>query len=77
MNVTRLFSSNRTQAVRLAKDVAFPADVREVEIVVAGRSRVITPSGTSWEHWFADGAPVTDDFAIEREQPADQERGEL
>lgn len=77
MNVTRLFSSNRTQALRLAKDVAFPPDVSEVEIVVAGRSRVITPAGAAWGHWFANGATVSGDFAVDRDQPTDQERGEL
>lgn len=42
---TVLFKSNQTQAVRLPKNVAFPDGVREVEIVVVGNSRVISPVG--------------------------------
>jgi len=30
---TKVFTSNRSQAVRLPKDVAFPEEVREVEII--------------------------------------------
>ena len=30
---TRIFKSNRTQAVRLPKEVAFPESVKDVEII--------------------------------------------
>lgn len=59
---TTLFKSNRTQAVRLPRAVAFPDDVKEVEIKVVGNSRVITPVGNPWDGYF-DGKPkVSDDF---------------
>jgi antitoxin VapB len=41
--------------------------------VAVGRTRIITPEGTSWEEWFA-GETVSDDFMSEREQPPEQER---
>ena len=44
-----LFTSNRSQAVRLPKAVAFPDDVREVDILKVGRSRVIVPKGRRWD----------------------------
>jgi antitoxin VapB len=69
-----VFQSNRSQAVRLPKAVALPDDVKRVDVVVVGRSRIITPAGESWDSWF-DGERVTADFMAEREQPADQERG--
>lgn len=68
-----VFQSNRSQAIRLPKAVAFPADVKRVDVVALGRTRIITPAGESWESWF-DGPGVTTDFMMEREQPAEQER---
>lgn len=73
MEHTRLFKSNRSQAVRLPKAVAFPAEVREVDIVAVGRSRLITPAGKSWDVWF-DGPAASPDFMSERDQPAEQKR---
>jgi antitoxin VapB len=54
MTTTKLFLNNRTQAVRLPKDVAFPDDVTEVEITVEGDARVIRPVKVdlSWESFF-------------------------
>lgn len=66
MTKTTLFQSNRTQAVRLPKDVAFPESVAEVEIVKRGRQRVISPAGSAWDDFFA--GPGID--LGERDQPA-------
>lgn len=71
--MTRLFKSNKTQAVRLPKAVAFDESVSEVEITAVGQSRIITPAGLSWDAWF-DGPEVSDDFMPERDQPSDQKR---
>lgn len=76
MTKTSLFKSNQTQAVRLPKDVAFSEDVKEVEVLVVGESRIITPAKTSWASWFS-GEPASEDFMVEREQPEEQERDPL
>ena len=76
MTKTTLFKSNKTQAVRLPKDVAFSEDVKEVEVLVVGESRIITPARTSWASWVS-GEPASDDFMVEREQPQEQEREQL
>lgn len=68
-----VFQSNRSQAVRLPKAVALPDDVKRVDVIAIGRTRIITPAGESWESWF-EGEGVTADFMTEREQPADQVR---
>lgn len=52
MSRTTLFKSNRSQAVRLSKDVAFPDNVRAVTILKDGRRRVIVPSGSVWDDFF-------------------------
>jgi antitoxin VapB len=74
VTTTRLFLSNRTQAVRLPKDVAFPDDVTEVEILVAGEARIVVPKGRGWDYFFTHGTRVTDDFMASRDQPEAQER---
>lgn len=71
---TRLFFSNKTQAVRLPKEVAFAEGVEEVDILVMGDARVVTPAGTGLEWWFKHGATVSDDFMLEREEVPEQER---
>ena len=68
-----VFQSNRSQAVRLPKAAALPEDVKRVDIVVVGRTRILTPAGESWDSWF-DSEGVTADFMTQREQPSDQER---
>lgn len=70
---TKVFMSNRNQAVRLPKAVAFPESIKEVEIVAIGNQRIITPAGKSWDSWF-EGPDVSEDFMQDREQPEDQER---
>jgi antitoxin VapB len=73
---TRIFKSNRSQAVRLPLEVAFPESVKEVEITAIGSKRMIAPAGQSWEEWFS--APgVSSDFMAERVQPEDQSRENL
>lgn len=74
MTKTKLFKSNTTQAVRLPKDVAWPESVTEVEIVVLGDSRLITPSGMTWDFWFENASTVSIDFMTDREQPEMQDR---
>jgi len=70
---TKVFKSNKTQAVRLPKAVAFDETVNEVEIIVVGNTRIISPAGESWDQWFDDPG-VSNDFMNDREQPEDQER---
>ncbi len=73
---TKIFMSNRSQAVRLPKNVAFPESVKEIDIVAIGNKRLIIPAGGSWDSWF-ESLDATDDFMVEREQPADQIREEF
>ncbi len=70
---TTLFLSNRSQAVRLPKMVAFGEQVREVIIVSEGPRRIIAPVDVAWDDFFA--APGVD--LGERNQPAMQEREAL
>lgn len=67
---TTLFLSNRSQAVRLPRAVAFGEGVREVVIVEDGPRRIISPADASWDDFF-EGAGVE---LGERRQPEAQRR---
>lgn len=67
---TTIFHSNRSQAVRLPKDVAFPDDVKQVTVLREGKRRVIVPTGAVWDEFF--DAPGVD--LGPRDQPVAQMR---
>ena len=70
MSRTTLFHTNKSQAVRLNKAVAFPKRVREVTVLRDGPRRVIVPSNAVWDDFFA--SPGFD--LGERNQPPMQDR---
>ncbi|WP_159994459.1 type II toxin-antitoxin system VapB family antitoxin [Roseomonas sp. 18066] len=70
MTRTALFLNNRSQALRLPKDVAFPDSVREVAILRDGARRVVVPANALWDDFFeAPGADLGP-----RDQPPPQVR---
>jgi antitoxin VapB len=71
-----VFTTNRSQAVRLPKAVAFPDGVHQVDIIKIGQSRLVCPVGQRWDDLFTGGPRASVDFMSEREQPA-LERREL
>jgi len=73
MTCTTLFQNNRSQAVRLPKEVAFPAGVREVAVLRDGARRVVVPANAVWDDFF--DAPGVD--LGERSQPVAQPRESL
>ena len=70
MSTTTLFQTNRSQAVRLPKDVAFPEGVKQVRILRDGKRRIIVPASAVWDDFF--DAPGIDLAA--RDQPKAQGR---
>jgi len=76
MTRSTVFITNRSQAVRLPKPVALPANVRHVEVTRLGSSRLITPADRSWDAFF-DGPPASDDFMSQRDEPPNGEREQL
>ena len=73
---TRVFKNNRSQAIRLPKEVALPESVKDVTIIKMNNTRIILPAAQSWDDWFASPG-VSDDFMSERKQPEDQIREPL
>ena len=70
---TTVFLSNRSLAVRLPKDVAFPEGVKDVTILRDGKRRVIVPAGAVWDDFF-DGPGID---LPPRDQPKAQTRDPL
>ena len=77
MTSSTVFTTNRSQAVRLPKAVAFPEGVHEVDILKIGRSRVIVPKGRRWDDLFQSGPKASEDFMTQREQPPAEAREPL
>jgi antitoxin VapB len=74
MTQSTVFKTNKTQAVRIPKSMAFPDSVKKVKITQREGSLVITPIDDSWEA-FMNGPRLDDDF--ERPpQPEPQKREE-
>ena len=73
MTRTKIIKSNQSQIIHLSKAVAFPENIKEVEVIVVGNTRVITPVEQSWDSWF-DTAPVSYAFMKDREQPKLQDK---
>jgi antitoxin VapB len=73
-----IFKSNRSQAVRIPRELAFADEVKRVTIEPTGDGGLIIkpvqPNRKDWEAFFRDGPFVTDDFLADRNQGQDQER---
>lgn len=71
-----LFKSNRSQAVRLPKAVAFPEGVKKVTLTRIGERITIEPAKPkmSWAEYFASGPHVDADFLEDRMQGEAEER---
>jgi len=57
--------SDGGQVIHLPKSMVFYDEVKCVDVVIVGRTRIITPAGESWDSWFDDES-VSADFMCER-----------
>ncbi len=64
---TTVFKSNRTQAVRFPKDVAFPESVKAVRIIRQGKARLVVPIEALWDDFFE--RPGIEDWPDREPQP--------
>ena len=68
-----VFTTNRSQAVRLPKPVALPAGVRQVESRIGAQPPLSAPADQSWDSFF-EGPRPEGEFMSERRQPPAEER---
>jgi antitoxin VapB len=74
METGSVFVTNRTQAVRLPKALAFPPEVKRVAVTALGDARVLTPVYASLAEWAANRRCVDSEFLSERDQGQAEER---
>ncbi len=75
--VTKLFLSNRSQAVRIPAHLRLPDSVKEVEVRACGHERIIAPLGSSWNSFFQETPSLPDDFLGERASQHQSDREAL
>lgn len=68
---TTIFKSNRSQAVRIPKDIAFPEGVKKVVVRKVGKSIIITPKDALWDEFLAK-LPIDDDFVAPEDLPPEE-----
>lgn len=74
-NAAKLFSSGRSQAVRLPKSLRFEGD--EVIAKRFGNGVLLLPIENPWQLMQEALGEFESGFVLEREQPAPQDRDEL
>ena len=70
----KVFTSGRSQAVRIPKEFRFETD--EVFIEREGQRIILTPKPKSWKTYFQEGKRFSDDFpdSIEDSPPEEREK---
>ncbi len=77
MDTGTVFTTNRTQAVRLPAEMRFPKGVKRVVVRAVGCERVIAPADSAWDSFFLSEQTVSDDFMAERAGQTQDEREPL
>ena len=73
MNTHKLFVSNRSQAVRIPKSLAFDPAIQSVIITKSGNGILLTPVTEHWNDFF-NQPPCPEFMPAGREQPVMQVR---
>lgn len=71
----KVFATGRSQAVRIPKKFRFEGD--EVYIERRGAQIILTPKPRSWEEYFSQACPLSEDFPDRIEDPPAQDRETL
>lgn len=66
MTTSTVFINNRTQAVRLPAEMRFAEDIKQVNVRAVGNERIIAPLTETWDSFFKNSPPVSDDFMESR-----------
>jgi antitoxin VapB len=77
VTITSVFTNNRSQAVRLPVELRLPESVKRVDIRARGQERIISPVGKTWDSFFIDGPPASDDFLAQRASQEQMDREPL
>ncbi len=73
--IAKVFTTGRSQAVRIPKEYRFACD--EVLIEREGERVILTPRPRSWREYFARASRFSDDYPEQLEDAPPQEREKL
>ncbi|MDX5405685.1 MAG: AbrB/MazE/SpoVT family DNA-binding domain-containing protein [Chromatiaceae bacterium] len=62
MKTGKVKHESNAQLVELPPEAQFPDNVTEVTVRVNGADRILSPTANSWDSFFLQDLPVTDDF---------------
>ena len=74
MSTSSVFVNNRAQAVRLPADTRFPDDVKQVNVRIVGKNRVLSSVDNTWDSFLLSEEHVSYDFMEERASQEQSER---
>lgn len=74
MSKGSVFSTNRTQNVRIPADMRFPETVKSVTVRSIGKELILSPVENTWDSFFMSSQCVTDDFMVIRAEQKESER---
>ena len=77
MATTTVFTTNRSQAIRLPAELRLPDNVKRVDVRARGCERIIAPLGQTWDSFFLSSLLVADDFMETRANQDQPERDAL
>lgn len=75
MDTAKIFQNGKSQAIRLPKEYRFEGT--KVYVKRIGNAIVLIPEHDSWQTLIESLSQFSDDFMLERQQPAIQDRAEL
>ena len=75
MDTAKIFQNGKSQAIRLPKEYRFEGT--KVYVKRIGNAVVLIPEHDSWQTLIESLSQFSDDFMLERQQPAIQDRAEL
>ncbi len=74
-SIAKVFSTGRSQAIRIPKEYRFSCD--EVLIEREGERLILTPRPKSWRDYFEKGTRLTPDFPDDIADEPPEDRDEL
>ncbi len=74
-SIAKVFSTGRSQAIRIPKEYRFSCD--EVLIEREGERLILTPRPKSWHDYFEKGTRLTPDFPDDIADAPPEDRDEL
>lgn len=54
------------QTIRLPENATFPQNIKQVDVIIVGNTRILTPPGERWRLWASRPSQLSEDCFSER-----------